>query len=155
MSKISDILSRVTTVAAAMVTGAFSGALLWRSFEETAERLTPEQKMSQLKDIAAWVMEFAERRDQSMPTCHTPECKRYGHGYMLTDDVWKKATGGDGAICYLCLTCVHERLGRRLRIADFTDVPINEPIRAVLFGHFEHLTPSGPRPVGMTVEDGS
>lgn len=46
--------------------------------------------------------------------------------YMVHDRVWAKAgmkpKGG-----YLCISCLETRLGRRLRHADFTDAPCNDP----------------------------
>jgi hypothetical protein len=54
--------------------------------------------------------------------------------YMVHDEVWAEAGmrtglihpyGGGGD--YLCIGCLENRIGRRLRANDFTGVPINDP----------------------------
>src|SRR2546430_1806617 len=46
--------------------------------------------------------------------------------YMIHDRLWERAgmapKGG-----YLCIGCLEKRLGRRLRPADFTAAPLNDP----------------------------
>jgi hypothetical protein len=44
-------------------------------------------------------------------------------GYMVRDDVWPIGPL-DGK---LCVGCLEARIGRRLRPADFEDVPLNRP----------------------------
>ena len=80
------------------------------------------------------------------------DCGRYGHGYMLEDDVWAAALSdeerrkddpeSDGydplSTLIICLPCVEKRLGRRLVPEDFTNVPLNRP---VLYGFGADTTP--------------
>lgn len=46
--------------------------------------------------------------------------------YMLHDHVWERA--GAPPLGHLCIGCLEQRLGRRLRPDDFTDAPINMPL---------------------------
>lgn len=50
--------------------------------------------------------------------------------YMVTDTAWEKRAGFRGDEC-ACLPCLGRRLGRELRLRDFTKAPINEYIRFV------------------------
>ncbi len=43
-----------------------------------------------------------------------------GEYYMVRDELWPLSVDG-----MLCIGCLETRLGRRLRRADFTDVPLN------------------------------
>jgi hypothetical protein len=53
--------------------------------------------------------------------------------YMVTDEVWKLASGKDGrAPRILCIGCLEKRIGRMLTKADFSDAPINDPDRTVM-----------------------
>jgi hypothetical protein len=54
--------------------------------------------------------------------------------YMVHDEVWAEAGmrtglihpyGGGGD--YLCIGCLENRIGRRLRANDFTGAPVNDP----------------------------
>lgn len=61
--------------------------------------------------------------------------------YMVTQAVWKKAfpdyaavfkaRRAEGLHTCLCLSCLESRLGRKLKIHDFIDAPIN---RNIFFG---------------------
>ncbi|MDB4278011.1 hypothetical protein N9917_00115 [Deltaproteobacteria bacterium] len=55
--------------------------------------------------------------------CSKPEGPDY---YMVTDEVWQQAQVP--ALSVLHLHCLEARLGRRLTIVDFTDVPVNRLI---------------------------
>ena len=46
--------------------------------------------------------------------------------YMVEPEVWEEAGAGDGRV-FLCVGCLEERLGRKLRPEDFTAVDLNEP----------------------------
>jgi hypothetical protein len=51
--------------------------------------------------------------------------------YMVEDELWLAAIGGDRFIRFLCIGCLEVRLGRRLLPTDFpSDVPINQMHRA-------------------------
>jgi len=53
-------------------------------------------------------------------------CRHIGRWeyYMVRPAVWRRAGAGRG---FLCIGCLERRLGRRLRPADFTDAPVNNP----------------------------
>jgi hypothetical protein len=48
-----------------------------------------------------------------------------GEYYMVHDWVLREEAGMAPLGGMLCIGCLEERIGRRLRPADFTDVPIN------------------------------
>lgn len=129
MSMISTFVRRAIGTCGAMIAGAGAGALLFRSFEQMEARLSDTQKVEQLKSMVAWLQKLAERKHEPPPMCQAENCTHHGYGYMLKDDVWKQAQRGDDKIHYLCLFCVSARLGRRLSMSDFTDTPINTPVR--------------------------
>jgi hypothetical protein len=54
------------------------------------------------------------------------DCGRFGLGFMLLDRIWDLAARSRSIL--LCIRCVEVRLGRRLEIADFADVPVNLPL---------------------------
>ena len=62
------------------------------------------------------------------------DCGEPVYGYMLKDDIWKIAVPDYEKILtlqkhfYLCFSCIKHRLGRQLKVTDFTDAPINAPI---------------------------
>ena len=43
--------------------------------------------------------------------------------YMLTHELWDRIGVGDGM---LCIACVEERLGRKLKAEDLLDCPLND-----------------------------
>lgn len=43
--------------------------------------------------------------------------------YMIHDHLWLRVNPADYGM--LCISCLEERLGRRLRHYDFTDAPLN------------------------------
>ena len=48
--------------------------------------------------------------------------------YMVHDEIWQEARGWQRApLQFLCISCLEQRLGRRLKPTDFTDVAINTP----------------------------
>ena len=55
--------------------------------------------------------------------CKVPTWDEY---YMLHDETWA-ATGMQSQGGQLCIGCCENRLGRQLVLADFTDVPLNDP----------------------------
>jgi hypothetical protein len=73
--------------------------------------------------------------------CEIKGCDRIDP-YMVTDALWAQLALHQRS--NLCLHHLEARLGRRLRIEDFTDKPINDPIRlGFLMGGRamrEHLT---------------
>lgn len=65
------------------------------------------------------------------------ECGEWPSEYMLEHDIWMQAVP-DPAVrldkekpggVHLCLACVPKRLGRDLTLDDFSDAPLNNPIR--------------------------
>jgi hypothetical protein len=137
--RIATFINRTLVTTAAAVGGAAMGVMLYRVLKDGSERLTPEQQQTHMVKYADWFAKWQERQrghsltdPDTIPTCATPECKAYGMGYMLTDEAWTAATGGDEKIHYLCIACVRKRLGRQLTIGDFVNFPINEPIFAAL-----------------------
>ena len=57
-----------------------------------------------------------------------------GERYMVTDEIWKLAVPDDPFDpnaeedkWVLCIGCLEDRIGRRLKSTDFTDAPINDP----------------------------
>lgn len=44
--------------------------------------------------------------------------------YMIEDYIWETVASKKG--CILCVDCVSTRLGRKLRLSDFTNVPVNK-----------------------------
>lgn len=57
-------------------------------------------------------------------------CHRYGHGYMLNDNVWEVVCDGDELLCLACVNArLLARLDRVLSVEDFADnAPINHPV---------------------------
>ena len=51
--------------------------------------------------------------------------------YMVTDEIWKRATNNNPDIKYLCLKCLSIRLNRPLIYSDFANVPVNDWNRTV------------------------
>jgi hypothetical protein len=83
------------------------------------------------------LIEWLESFLPALPGFACVDCLEYGHGWMCSDEVWAEiatAHGSDPADPYfiLCCKCAEKRLGRPLTIENFTDVPINRPLR---FGH--------------------
>ena len=73
--------------------------------------------------------------DEEDPGLACYDCKRYGHGYMVEDEVWDSALTDEeharedgGYHLVLCIRCVEERIGRKLGADDFTNMPINRPV---------------------------
>ena len=79
------------------------------------------------------------------------DCKGWSHAYMVHDEIWLKAwpdyptmrlflksvlctkshgreAGGEMRLV-LCFECLEKRLGRKLRIVDLTDYPINNLLK--------------------------
>ena len=72
-----------------------------------------------------------------VPGFECMDCEQYGHGWMVTDEVWEEICEDEGwspnnPYAIYCCECAEKRLGRKLTIEDFTDVPIN---RALRFGY--------------------
>lgn len=54
-----------------------------------------------------------------------------GDYYMVHNELWDRVhPSGDGM---LCLPCLEKRVGRRLRLSDFTDAPVNDRPRIAEF----------------------
>lgn len=49
--------------------------------------------------------------------------------YMVHNSVWEDEAGLPGSGCLLCLWCLERRLGRLLRLDDFTQAPVNWDLR--------------------------
>ena len=47
----------------------------------------------------------------------------YDEDYMVQNDIWKTYGAGDGM---LCIGCLGNRMGRKLRRQDFIDLPVSE-----------------------------
>lgn len=99
---------------------------------KTLRGLPPDERrpiaisvQEQLRDLLNHVYEVA-----SFPACG--QCREnYGHGYMLTEEIWHKITADDPQR-FLCLSCAQQRLGRSLALDDFpAQWPINNPIRSI------------------------
>jgi hypothetical protein len=59
-----------------------------------------------------------------------------GEFYMVKDDVWERAWRGRRkwyhkvyGLDILCIGCLEERIGRVLTKDDFTDAPVNNPVK--------------------------
>ena len=89
-----------------------------RSYDEMLRNL--------LSKILPMTMDLAPKTNYDGWKCH--DCSKIDGGYMLKDEVWERATGGDGTIRRLCLSCASKRLGIRPQPGDFSDAPINQPI---------------------------
>lgn len=50
--------------------------------------------------------------------------------YMVNDELWGRARLSTTDTC--CLDCLVRRIGRKLKLNDFTNAPINNKIRLVL-----------------------
>lgn len=80
--------------------------------------------------MVSWATEEASKLETGVVIagfclhCQEPMGMDY---YMVTDQVWISAGVPEKA--ELHLTCLETRLGRRLTIEDFTDVPVNQMIR--------------------------
>lgn len=71
-----------------------------------------------------------EREREVLDRWHCNDCGGVPHDFMVTEKVWDSA--GMPYRGFLCLPCLRKRLGRKLVLADFPDLPINYEIRAVL-----------------------
>ena len=49
--------------------------------------------------------------------------------YMVQDHIWEEGVQEENRGNLICLDCLEKRLGRKLKIEDFTDYPVNEPIK--------------------------
>lgn len=88
-----------------------------------------DQRTDLLKEFAEQIDPLIRKflKSAQYPAC--AGCGKYGHGYMLDDEVWK-AAAREGER-FLCLECIERRLERPLHPADFPpDLPINEPLFA-------------------------
>lgn len=55
--------------------------------------------------------------------------------YMVHNTIWMEAFGVSGIEAWtedypqgdLCIRCIERRLGRELKVNDFTNVPLNDP----------------------------
>lgn len=54
-------------------------------------------------------------------------CSGFNVPYMVTDKIWKKVSH-NFKDRFLCLFCVEKRLGRKLKLEDFTDAWINQGV---------------------------
>lgn len=54
------------------------------------------------------------------------KCKGFNEPYMVTDKIFKK--GNKSLKGFLCISCLEFNLGRKLKLSDFTDYPINKGI---------------------------
>ena len=56
------------------------------------------------------------------------DCGGFNPCYMVTREVWEASRlPQKGALC--CFKCLEARIGRPLALSDFTDAPINDPVR--------------------------
>jgi len=62
--------------------------------------------------------------------CADCGCKKGERSYyMVWDTVWEEGKGGRDV---LCMSCLSDRLGRKLQRADFNEAPVNKAIFDVL-----------------------
>lgn len=54
------------------------------------------------------------------------QCKDLNEPYMVKHHIWAKATKNTKQ--FLCISCVEANIGRKLKITDFLDAPINKGI---------------------------
>jgi hypothetical protein len=57
-----------------------------------------------------------------------------GVDYMVHGVIWEQATKPEERGRLMHLGCLEKRIGRRIVLADFTEAPINHPIRTVISG---------------------
>ncbi len=93
---------------------------------EAIDHMVAEHLAKTMPEIAGLL-----RDRPSLPLCEDGDCPDWGHGYMLTDEVWNEAVSASDDVRFLCVTHVEQRLERRLRYEDFPDVPINMAVRSV------------------------
>ena len=68
--------------------------------------------------------------------------------YAVHEEVWTEEAGMDSG--FLCIACLERRIGRRLDVADFKDVPVNDPADP---WHTERLASRlAPTPVALLEE---
>jgi hypothetical protein len=49
--------------------------------------------------------------------------------YMVRDELWDRVAGDN----FLCVGCLEVRLERELTAEDFTDAPVNDPVKTVMW----------------------
>lgn len=52
-------------------------------------------------------------------------CNGSNEPYMLNFNLWNKLTTEQERKECVCMTCIEQQLGRKLRLKDFLDAPIN------------------------------
>lgn len=65
-----------------------------------------------------------EQREVMVMACFGCGRDTHDEQYMVHDEVWQAAGMTEG---FLCVRCIEQRLGRRLRREDFTTALINVP----------------------------
>ena len=73
----------------------------------------------ELAYLCAEALQEVDRSDCVWCGVHTSEI---GEWYMVHDEIWDRHGPVRGC---LCIGCLEDRVGRRLRPEDFTDAPIN------------------------------
>lgn len=58
---------------------------------------------------------------------------KIGEHYMLKDEIWKLVNNSKSGM--LCIGCLENRLGRKLKPSDFNDSHINRPSAGKYFSH--------------------
>jgi hypothetical protein len=72
---------------------------------------------------------FSDMASHACQDC--PEDTLGGDYYMVHNDLWNRAH--PNRVGMLCLPCLELRVGRRLRVSDFTNAPINPQRRIAEF----------------------
>ena len=54
------------------------------------------------------------------------QCKDLNEPYMVKHHIWAKAVKNKNV--FLCISCLETNIGRKLKITDFLDAPINRGI---------------------------
>jgi hypothetical protein len=82
-------------------------------------------------DIRLTKPEFARLCAEAVDYLGSTDCRWCGANtsdlnewYMVKDFIWRRYGPADGC---LCIGCLEDRMGRRLRTGDFKDVPLNKP----------------------------